>query len=343
MSRDLVPSTPAAGAVSTDVAPELSDDARFFAAAALSRNTLATYRTAIRAWERHAAAAGLCVFPAHEVDVANWIAARAMTGQRVSSLRLSVSAIATIQRLKGGVFNSQHPEILRVLKGVDAKDLRPPKQAAPLRSDILREILSRPATSIIETRDRALIALLYSFGMRSAELSGLDWYSIGRGTSVLSDTGNEIRLHRIRTKTVKTGAGIKASISVNANVLTAEAVRAWIEAAKLRPGEPFCRRITKAGTITAGRFRPRHLTAILRRYVLEVYKERGVFDAEEAARLFTSHSGRRGLITTSLESGVEIERVANHVGHGTIETTRRYASDADAKRNDPTSKKGVGV
>ena len=333
----------AAGDVSTERAPQLSDDARFFASASLSRNTVATYKAAVRGWETYAASAGLPSYPANEVDVANWIAARAMAGKRIASLRLAVSAIGTIQRLRGGIFNSQHPEILRVLKGVDVHDLRQPRQAAPLKADILGAILDRPPATVADKRDRALIALLYAFGMRSAELAGLDWYSIGRGTSVLSDAGDELLLHRIRTKTVKTGVGIKASISAAANGKSVEAVRAWVEAAKLRPGEPVCRRITKSGRITPTRFLPRHLTLIVRRHVLAVLTERGIFDAAEATRLFSSHSGRRGIITTSLESGVEIDRVATHVGHSTIETTRRYASAADARRNDPTTKKGVGV
>lgn len=342
MSRDLMPAS-AAPLPSTEHAPQLSEEARFFAASSLSRNTLATYRSAINVWNRHAADAKVQAFPATEVDVANWIASRAMGGARIASLRLALSAIGTIHKLKGVPFNPQHPEILKVLKGIDAHDLRQPKQATPLRADILREILAQPATTAADKRDRALIALLYAFGMRSAELAGLDWHTINRGTSVLTDTGDELRLHRIRTKTVKSGAGLKASISIQANALTAAAVRDWIETAKIRPGEPVCRQISKSGTISAERFPPRYLTAILRRHVLKVFRARCVFDAEEAARLFSSHSGRRGLITTSLESGVEIDRVANHVGHSTIETTRRYASDADAKRNDPTSKKGVGV
>ena len=112
-------------------AARLSPQARAFAAAALSAHTRRTYAAQWATWLAHCQSKSLRALPARPEDVANWLAVRATSGapggrralaaragQSLSTLRLAVAALRLARKAKGLGFDSRHPAIALVLRGI---------------------------------------------------------------------------------------------------------------------------------------------------------------------------------------------------------------------------------
>jgi len=163
-----------------------------------------------------------------------------------------------------------------------------------LSIDDLSLLLAAPdRTKPLGLRDRALLELLYSCGVRAAECSGLDWKAIHEGLGVARVLGKG---HKERV--VPVGAEALAALADYRAKWTLE------------------RRDPKAVFLNAGG--SRLTTRSIGRIVEKHLKAAGIVAHA------TPHSLRHSFATHLLESGADLRAIQEMLGHASIATTQRY-------------------
>jgi integrase len=166
----------AAGAVTPDVGPTLSETALAYTRQALSPATRRAYASHLRAWEAWCRAKGVVPAPAAPALVANHLAE--LAGQRAYvTLTSRVSAIVQAHHLLRLPFDLRDPELRKTLQGIArAHGTRPKRQAAPLlTADVIKLAAicggaARGGGTLRGERDRALILLGFAGAFRRSEL-----------------------------------------------------------------------------------------------------------------------------------------------------------------------------
>jgi site-specific recombinase XerD len=64
-------------------------------------------------------------------------------------------------------------------------------------------------------------------------------------------------------------------------------------------------------------------------------------DIRLEASKFSGHSLRAGLVTSTIQAGVDPLDVQRHSGHASLDMLKRYIRDATVFRGNPTSKLGL--
>lgn len=145
-------------------------------------------------------------------------------------------------------------------------------------------------------RDAAILGLLYTCGLRRAELVALNVEDFDSTSGKLS---------------VRAGKGRKQR-SVYVQGGAAQALRDWLRVAGVVAGPLFVP-INKGGKLTNRRMNAQSIYDMLRK--------RG---AQAGVKAFSPHDLRRTFVGDMLDRGVDIATVANIAGHASVDTTRRY-------------------
>lgn len=194
-------------------------------AAALSENTLKTYRTGWASWTTWAEARGLPAFPAAPADLQGWLATLSEEGKKPTTLRTYLAAVAHHHRNRSGDNPAEHPDVILLMQGFArqaADDGYEPTQAKPLRRHDIEliaqhttRLLSQPGLPPQTIRralaDLAMIAVGHDAALRSSELLALRWGDVSRPED--AKTG---RVLIRRSKTDQTGQGAVCPISPDA-------------------------------------------------------------------------------------------------------------------------------
>lgn len=157
-------------------------------------------------------------------------------------------------------------------------------------------------------RDAAIIGLLYTGGLRRAEIVALDTDDCD------ADTGRLL---------VRAGKGRKQR-TVFAQGGALRALLDWLALRGDEPGALFVP-VNKGGRLT-----PRRLSA---QAIYDLLKKRA---GEAGVKDFSPHDLRRTFVGEMLERGVDIATVASIAGHSSVDTTRRYD-----RRPEETKKKAA--
>ncbi len=147
--------------------------------------------------------------------------------------------------------------------------------------------------SLMGIRDSALLATLYSTGLRRSELLALDVADYNDGTLTVRGKGNKVRL---------------AYIVGEAKTM----LERWL-AIPGRIGEAVFVAIGKGGKITENRLDGRSLAEVLRKRA-----------GEAGIPLFSPHDIRRTTATHLLDKGIDIGTVQQMLGHRHVATTLLY-------------------
>lgn len=146
------------------------------------------------------------------------------------------------------------------------------------------------------TRDIAVFGLLYTCGLRRAELAAL----------VISDYDADSGQLKIRA-----GKGRKQRIVYVAG-MAKSALHRWLAIHPEKSGAMFVP-VQKNGVYGKG--------GVTAQAVYNWLKRRG---KEAGIRTFSPHDFRRTFVGDMLDQGVDIATVANIAGHSSVDTTRRY-------------------
>ena len=187
-------------------------------------------------------------------------------------------------------------------KNNPAKPLRNPRKPRSLphflsAEEIGRLLMAPPGASVQGKRDRAILEVLYSAGLRVSELAGLNVGDLDLADSTL----------RVRGKGKRERIAPVGSLAVRA-------LQTWLAVRKLSPREP------QAGTgpVFVNRFGRRLTTRSVAR-MLEKYLKLTGLDLRT-----TPHTLRHSFATHLLDRGADIRSVQELLGHKSLVTTQIY-------------------
>jgi integrase/recombinase XerC len=258
----------------------------------LSRHTDASYAHDLAALVQFCDASGIAEWPGLDSQHIRLFAARShAAGLAPRSVQRRLSAVRSFLR-----FLVRVPE--GVLNANPAQDVRAPR--APRRlpgtldADQMARLLEFPPGDALAARDRAMMELLYSSGLRLAELIGLD---LG---DLLPD----------RTVHIRHGKGEKQRI-VPVGRKALEALEHWIrERASLARADTAAVFVTRRGSRLSPRAVQARVAYWARRQGVPVHVYPHLF-----RHSFASHL---------LESGGELRAVQELLGHSNLSTTQIY-------------------
>jgi integrase len=153
------------------------------------------------------------------------------------------SAIAYAHRQAGLLPATSDPRVQTVLEGIARVHGAAPNKKTALLRDPLLELVDLADTAGV--RDRALLLLGFSVGLRRSELVALTVEDI-------SPSPDGIRIRIARSKTDQTGRGQELLVvyAEPPRPCPVRAIRAWLDTAQITTG-PIFRRVTRTGAISS--------------------------------------------------------------------------------------------
>ena len=317
----------------------------------LRHNPFATKRQRHQAWiaEKHAARQAGQPEP-HINDV--------LVPTKVSSLTTSLSAVKWVHEANGMKFDDMGNIAARIdgqnqivpfklwWQGLRKSNAAEARQAKPLKSDVVMDVLETIGDRIFDVRNAALISLMYSFARRRSELISLDYNVRSKGADgVLTIDADVMTIKLFNTKTGK-GKVETYSIERKASPIAFTAVELWISRARIEPGTPLLRKISPMHTVLPDRLKAASVNSVVKGVMFRFFRDVQGQDeatARENAWHYTGHSGRTGFCVSAADAGVPYSRIKDTTGHKSLEMVDRYAGDRDKLRHAPHKTFGVGL
>lgn len=180
--------------------------------------------------------------------------------------------------------------------------LAAPKQEKPLPAflsvdDVFRLLGGVPAANALAVRDRAVLELLYSTGIRVSELVGLNWEDIDFRLGILKVLGK----------------GAKERI-VPVGEVALQALREY----GLEQGKKWGRAAKGAAPVFLNRLGDRITTRSVARILEKCLRAAGI------AVKIGPHGLRHTFATHLLNSGADLRAIQELLGHASLSTTQRY-------------------
>jgi integrase len=345
-------------AAATQLAETQIDDATAeLLSDALSENTKRAYRAQLKVWLGFCQRRGLCPRPATPASIAMWITERLMagdaggkrgakgaTGASLATIRAGIAAVKAAHEAADIKLETSHRLIRDALRGARKRKPEVQLQAAPIRAELLVEVMSNLGSSPRDRRDAALLALGYVFARRSSEVVGLDYEQLGSGDGFLTITATELTVTLLRHKT-QGAEPLVIRVLRAGNELAASAVEQWIALAGVKPGESIIRQLRKGEQITRDRISTKTVTNVIQARVEAHYLKNNVpaHIAARDAKAFSGHSLRHGVCTAAAEAGASIQAIMSLSGHKSIAIASRYVQQADKLTLSPHRLRGVGL
>jgi integrase/recombinase XerC len=263
-----------------------------------SPNTLRSYRGDLRQLLDFAARRRDCA--PGELDVESLD--QALVRSFLVALLRRASPSSTARKLSAIKKLSRHLLRHGVLRSDPTAGVAAPKQDKKLPNhltvdDVFRLLAAPDATTAAGLRDRAILEVVYSAGLRVSEVVGLDWQDIDAGLELL----------RVR------GKGRKERV-VPIGRAALDAVAAYRE----RIGE-LCRRGRRDERAVflnqrGGRLTVRSVARAVDRYTL----------ASGLAAKISPHALRHSFATHLLGAGADLRAIQELLGHASLSTTQKY-------------------
>lgn len=212
-------------------------------------------------------------------------------------------------------------EVREELRGIRNTFGTEQRRVAPAMRDELVAMVDGADDTIVGARDKALLLVGFSAALRRSELAAL---TIDR--LHFDRRGLLIALGKSKTDQAGTGAAIavpRAKVPAHCPV---RAIEAWLRELKHARHEdgPVFRRISKAGAIHADALNPASIARIVKAYALKA----GLDPA-----LYSGHSLRAGLATSSAQEGKPFHKIKAQTRHRSDTTLLRYVRDGELFRD----------
>jgi len=156
-------------------------------------------------------------------------------------------------------------------------------------------------------RDRALLLLAFAGAFRRSELVALNLED-------LEFCEHGLRVTIQKSKTDQEGDGATIAIARGSFACPVNAVRDWVETARLTHG-PIFRPVSKKGRILNRRLSDRAVTELVKAYARRAGLKAGDFSA---------HSLRAGFLISAARRGASLFRMMDVSRHKSVDTLRGY-------------------
>lgn len=323
---------------------QLADRARGYAEAASSPNTKRAYESDWRQYLSWCRRQGLDHLPPDPQVVGLYItacASGAATANRkpaaVSSIERRLSALTWHYRQLGTPLDRADRHVSTVLDGIRNTQGRPPIQKeAVLPEDLIAMLETLDRGTLRGLRDRAMLLIGFSGGLRRSEVVGLDvgreQTEDGRGWVEILERGMVVTLRgKTGWREVEIGRGSSD------NTCPVVALEVWLKLGRVAHG-PLFRRVTGQGkTLGIDRLRDQEVARLVKRAAMAA-GVRGDLPEAERQGMFAGHSLRAGLASSA---EVDERYVQKQLGHVSAEMTRRYQRRRDRFRVNLTKAAGL--
>jgi site-specific recombinase XerD len=293
-----------------------AEAAASFAREQHARATRKAYRTDFGIFEAWCGSRGLAALPALPGTVATFLAAQTEDGAKPSTLSRRLAAIRYVHARANHPSPTAHEAVKATLAGIRRTQGVAPDRKAPITAERLLQMVALVPNTLRGARDRAILLLGFAGAFRRSELAALE-------VRDLQFLPEGIRIAIRRSKTDQEGAGQTVAIVRGACACPMEAVRQWLERAKITAG-PVFRPVTKGGRLMDVALTPHSVGMIVK-----TCAGRAGYNVGE----FGAHSLRAGFLTSAAMRGASIFKMMDVSRHKSVDTLRSYVRDADAFKN----------
>lgn len=280
-----------------------------YAAASKAANTWRAYRTDWSQWTAWCTARNLDPWQAQPEDVAQWVSDLAAR-YKPSSIGRKVAALSALHKMAGRPSPTRDDRVRVVLAGIRRAHAAPAKQAAPLTSDLLRQLMADlDPERVADVRDGALLLLGFAAALRRSELVALD-------VTDLEFVAGGVRVTVRQSKVDQEGHGAVVGVPNGQRPDTCPVrwLQRWQTASGIEEG-PLWRMVDAWGYVRDGRMAATTVGVIVKRHC-----DRTGFDPSR----FSAHSLRSGLATSAASGGAQVLRLADHGRWRSLATIRGY-------------------
>ena len=323
----------------------LVDTARSYASAAASDNTLKAYAKDWAHFARWCRMRGADPLPPSPELVGLYIADLAAP-QGQGATKPPALSVASIERRLSGLgwgyaqrglpLDRKDRHIATVLAGIRRRHARPPVQKEAIMGEDIRAMVATLPHDLRGLRDRAILLIGFTGGLRRSEIVSLDrhkddtldsggWVDILDGGALITLRG------KTGWREVEIGRGSSDQ------TCPVHALEQWLHFAKIDFG-PIFTGITRDGKRAHDtRLNDKHIARLIKTCVLAAGLRPDLPDVERV-KLYSGHSLRAGLASSA---EVDERYVQKQLGHASAEMTRRYQRRRDRFRVNLTKAAGL--
>jgi integrase len=289
-----------------------------------SNSTLRAYRSDwadFTAWCRNA---GKEPLPASTATLALYLRERASL-LKISTLARRVSAISRTHAMAGYDSPAELSVVRKLMVEFRLANGSAPAAKKPMLVDDLRAISSELPNTMLGLRDRAILLLGFTGGLRRSELVAIDYADLdhdrlGLAILVRSATAQE----KFRQVAIPHGSRRDGTCPV-------AALNEWLKRSAITTG-PVFRVINRYGRVLEKRLSGEAVGLVVKRWV-----GRLGYDPSE----FGAHSLRAGLATSAAIAGKSESAIMRQTGHRSIASIRRYLPANRSERENAAE--GLGL
>ncbi len=321
MDRNELQSTPRQHLLLEGLAPEAAG----FARASKSSQTVRAYQTGWRQFLAWCVARGEQPLPASPQAIANYLAYRAESGVKPSTIRVDLAAIRQAHLLEGLASPSLDPVVLAVVGGIRRTLGVRPAAKEPLLAEPLRAYCAALGDGVAARRDKAMLLVGFAGAFRRSELVAVE---VGH----LRWHEDSLTILLPRSKTDQEGRGLEKVLhATHTSTCPLGALRAWLEVARIESGFVF-RAVNQWGKVGDEGLTPGQVGRLVKRAA----RQCGLPEKD-----FSGHSLRAGFMTQAAVNGVPLDEMRRTSHHRSAQVALDYVRRADAQRTNVTGKLGL--
>ena len=287
-------------------APHYSDAVAAYLHQSLSNNTHRAYEADLahfRAWGGS--------IPASPETIAEYLAAHAPS-LSMATLDRRVVAISRAHAERGFESPTQTGLVRAVRRGIKRVEGEAQRQATPLLTSDLQQVLGALGDDPRGVRDRAILLLGFAGAFRRSELVALD-------RSDLEFVRGGVVAYVRHSKTDQVHIGRKLGIPASTGDLCpVEALTGWL--ALTEPYGPLFRRVDRHGNILDHRLSSEAVGLVV--------KQRVAATGLDPVR-YSGHSLRAGFATSAAQAGIPSWKIRKQTGHASEAMLARYIRDGE--------------
>lgn len=302
----------------------LVETARDYARHAASENTLKAYAKDWAQFARWCRMRGGNPLPPSPQLIGLYIADLAAPQGKspalsVSSIERRLSGLAWGYTQREARLDRKDRHIATVLAGIRRKHARPPVQKEAILPEDLRDMLATLPHNLRGLRDRAILLIGFSGGLRRSEIVGLD-----HGKDDTPDSGGWVEIlddGALLTLHGKTGwREVEIGRGSSEQTCPVHALAQWLHFSRIDAGPIFVAVSRNGLKATGDRLSDKHVARLIKQTVRDAGIRPDLSEAERI-KLYSGHSLRAGLASSA---EVDERYVQKQLGHVSAEMTRRY-------------------